>query len=98
VIRRLRALSSRLKDRLIVANGQEPAASQALARAREQGARQAAADIAAAIRSTAPRGHGQDCTIPGCTQCAVASQADRYARFADLMAVPESATATGAGR
>jgi hypothetical protein len=84
---RLRALSARLKDRLIVANGQEPSARQALERARAAGQREAAAAIAAEIRAAAPLPHrpGDDCPgLARCVTCSANRQAWRLAELAEL--------------
>jgi hypothetical protein len=87
---RLRGISRRAKSAVTAYN--DRLTIDAVRDARQRGRSEAAAELADAIRSTAPRGHG-DCTIPGCTRCAVAEQADRYARFADLIGSPESGSA-----
>lgn len=91
MIRWLRDRSSRLKASLIEANAARAATAAAAAsdldRARGEGRREAAAAIAAGIRATAPRPHGECGGVPRCAACAVASQAERLALLADLEGV-----------
>ena len=95
MIRGLRDRSSRLKASLIDANAEREAPAQSAAsdvdRAREEGRRAAADAIAAEIRATAPRGHGKCAGVPWCAACAVAAQAERLARLAELEGAPASA-------
>jgi hypothetical protein len=84
---RLRALSDRLKDRLIAARGSEDQKRDALARARYAGWQEASEYIAAEIRAAAPRPHrpGDDCPgLARCVTCSANRQAWRLAELAEL--------------